>query len=188
MTAQFFDLMVDIEAMGTTPDAALMQIGAVFFDLQTMTMGPQFLMNVHLATAVRDGGVIEPATVLWWLGQSDEARKVRFNGVDIKDVLREFKLWVLGACRLQDVRPWGNSASFDLGIIGSAYRRAGIEPPWRWSNERCFRTVRRIYPQVEYNFEAKGDGAHNALVDAQFQVEHLFKIKRAVAAHQATLV
>lgn len=179
---QFEDLMIDVECMGGPPDGALMQIGAVFFDMQACTLGPRFQQNIHLATSVREGGQMDAGTVLWWLGQSDEARKVRFGGQDIKDVLREFKLWVAGACRFEDVRPWGNSASFDLSIVGGAYKRLGLEAPWYWTNERCFRTVRSRYPSVEYNPDEKGDMAHEALTDAIFQAEHLFKIKRRLKA------
>ena len=42
---------------------------------------------------------------------------------------------------------------------------------------RCFRTVQNQYPQVVYDPSEKGEGAHNALTDAVFQVNHLFKIK-----------
>lgn len=177
MTTQFFDLMIDVECAGLPPTGALLSIGAVFFDIQTQTMGPTFLRTVHLATSVRDGGTIDPSTFLWWLGQSDEARNgVRFGGQDICKVLRDFSDWIAETCRHEDVRPWGNSASFDLTIVGGAYKRAGIKTPWYWTNERDFRTVRNLYPTVEYNPNDKGHGAHNALVDAQFQVQHLFKI------------
>ena len=37
--------------------------------------------------------------------------------------------------------------------------------------------MRNIYPHVEYDPGEKGAGAHNALTDAIFQAEHLFKIK-----------
>ena len=60
---------------------------------------------------------------------------------------------------------------------GGAYNRLGQKTPWYWSNERCFRTVRNLYPTIEYDPSQKGEGAHNALADAVFQVEHLFKIK-----------
>lgn len=179
MTQQFFDLMIDTETMGKAPDGALIQLGAVFFDYHTCTLGPRFLKNIHLATAVRDGGTLDPSTILWWLGQSDEARKVRFGGEDISDVLREFKMWAAGVCRLEDVRPWGNSNSFDLSIVRSAYERKGLEAPWYWTNERDFRTLRNHYPQVEYNPAEKGDAAHDALADAIFQAEHMFKIARS---------
>ena len=172
----FDNLVIDLETMGGAPTGAIMQIGAVFMNYRERKLGPTFLRNVHLATAVRDGGTIDASTVIWWLGQSDEARKVRFNGVDIKEVLREFKLWVAGVCRLEDVRVWGNSNAFDLTILGGAYQRMGIEPPWYWTNERDFRTLRNMHPSVVYDTDEKGKEAHNALADAIFQAKHMFKI------------
>lgn len=177
---QFHDLMTDVECMGNKKDGALISIGAVFFDLHTMTLGPTFLRTINLATAMRAGGTVEASTIMFWLGQSEEARKgVRFGGQDIRVVLTDFGTWIQETCRHEDVRPYGNSASFDLGKIESACERSGVPVPWHWTHERCFRTIRNQHPGVEYNPDDKGDGAHNALADAVFQAEHLFKIKRA---------
>lgn len=176
MMNQFFDLMLDTETMGLPPTGALMQIGARFFDIKTRTLGPSFLRNIHLATAMRDGGTVDAGTIIFWLGQSDEARQVRFGGEEIRVVLADFGKWITEHCRTEDVRPWGNSARFDCGIVESACQRSNIELPWYWSQERCFRTTRNQHPQVEYDPNEKGDAAHNALVDADFQINHLFKI------------
>jgi hypothetical protein len=180
MATEFRDLMCDVECMGKADNAALLSIGAVFFDVSTCTLGPTFLQTIHLGSAVAHGGTMDPSTILWWLGQSDEARKgVRFGGRAIDAVLSDFTDFIKGVCRAADVRPWGNSAAFDLSKIGTAYDRLGVPRPWFWNNERCFRTVRNLNPQVEYDFKSKGDAAHNALADATFQAEHLFKIKRS---------
>ncbi len=176
---QFEDLMIDTETMGLPPNGALVTIGAVFFDLTTEKLGPTFYRKIHLATAVRDGGVMDPSTVLWWLRQPDAARQeLCYGGEDIRLVLQDFSAWIKETCRHEDVRPWGNSNSFDLSIVGGACKRAEIATPWYWTNERDFRTTRNQYPKVEYDPSKKGDGAHNALADAVFQVEHLFEIKR----------
>ncbi|WP_315127331.1 3'-5' exonuclease [Comamonas antarctica] len=175
---QFFDLMIDTETAGLPPCGALLSIGAVFFDLHTCTLGPTFLRTINLVSSVAHGGVMDPGTVLWWLRQGDDARKgVAYGGEPIDLVLSDFATWIAEQCRHEDVRPWGNSSSFDLTIINSAYRNLKMRTPWHFTNERCFRTVRNQYPGVAYEFEEKGDGAHNALVDAQFQAQHLFKIK-----------
>lgn len=174
--SQFFDVQIDLETMGLPPTGAIVSIGAVFFDYTERKLGPKFQRNVHLATSVRHGGTMDAGTVLWWLGQSDEARKVRFNGEDIVDVLNEFSDWISATCRVEDVRPWGNSASFDMTILETAYQRLGLKAPWYFGNVRDFRTVRNWHPRVEYNPADKGDEAHNALADAIFQAEHMFKI------------
>ena len=88
-------------------------------------------------------------------------------------------------CRHEDVRPYGNSASFDLPKIATACQRADLPVPWHYVNERCFRTMRAMYPSVEYNPADKGTGNHNALEDAKFQVEHLWKIANRNKAKNA---
>lgn len=180
MTTKFFDFMCDVESMGKKADAAVVSIGAVFFDLNTCTLGPTFLQTIHLGSAVAAGGTMDPGTVLWWLGQSEEARKgIRFGGRAINVVLEEFHGWIAETCRPADARPWGNSDNFDILKLESAYERLHMPPPWFWTNCRDFRTVRNMNPQVEYDFKSKGDEAHNALADAIFQANHLFAIKRS---------
>lgn len=183
-----YDLMIDLETMGLPPDGALISIGAVFFDIPTQTVGPTFSRTIHLATSVRDGGKINAATVMWWLRQGDDARKsVAYGGADIHVVLKEFSEFIDGVCGKKTVRPWGNSASFDMGILGGAYQRSNLEVPWFWANERDFRTVQNLYSgAVKYDPSEKGDGAHDAAVDARFQVEHLFKIKRLNSLEHAS--
>ena len=175
---KFFDLMVDVECLGKTENAALLSIGAVFFDLHTCTLGPTFQRTIHLATSMRDGGEVDAGTILWWLGQGEKARNsVRFGGQDIRVVLADFGTFIAETCRHEDVRIFGNSASFDMPKIRTAYERIGQPVPWHWLNERCFRTIRFQYPSVVYDPKDKGDDAHEALADAIFQCQHLFKIK-----------
>ena len=117
-----------------------------------------------------------PGEVL--MRQGDAARKaVAYGGEPLDLVLTEFSSWIAQTCRREDVRPWGNGASFDLTIVGSAYKRLGLQTPWHFTNERCFRTIRNQHPTVEYDTDEKGTGAHNVLIDAVFQAKHLFAIK-----------
>ncbi len=177
----FFDCMTDLESMGKQRDAAIVSVGAVFFNYKTGELGPTFLRTINLATAVRDGGKIEPGTVIWWLGQSQAARDaIRFGGQDIRKVLQDFRDWIKESCRHEDVKVWGNSDEFDLAKLEGAYERSNIAVPWNWTNARDFRTIRKWYPKVEYNYNDKGDGAHNALADAIFQAEHMMKIQRSL--------
>ena len=173
----WLDLMIDTETMGLPPDGALMSIGACFFDMKTRAIGPTFSRAINLATAVRDGGTIKPSTVMWWLGQSQQARDaVRFTTEDIRTTLADFSTFIAEHSRHKDVIPWGNSSAFDLTIIGGAYDRIGVPVPWSPFRERCFRTLRNLYPSTEYNTDDKGAGAHNALEDAIFQAKHIFRI------------
>lgn len=172
------DLMIDVECAGIGDRGALMSLGCCFFDLQTCTIGPTFYRSINLATSVRDGGQIDPATFMFWLSQGQEARDaVRFSTCDVRTVMQEFSDFIAEHSRHNDVRPYGNSAKFDLSKIEFACRAAGIKTPWFWTNERCFRTIRNLYPSVVYDPAQKGDAAHHALADAEFQARHLFAIK-----------
>lgn len=174
---EFELLMIDLETMGGPPNGAIIAVGACFFDIKRGKIGPKYIRKIHLATAVREGGVIDPATVLWWMRQGDEARReATIDSYDIDVVLTDFYWWIASHCRIEDVKVYGNGATFDLIILRTAYERLGYEPPWHWSAERCFRTLRKNYPSVEYDPLQKGDQAHNALVDVEFQARHLLRI------------
>lgn len=181
----WFDLSVDLETMGLPPDGAIVSIGACFFDLEKCEIGPTFSRVINLATAVRDGGVIAPSTLMWWLGQSEAARRgIMFNAEDIRVVLTDFAAFIETHSRRQDVRVWANGSDFDNTLLNSAYLRADMKTPWSPFKNRCFRTVRNMYPSVEYNTDDKGEGAHNALTDAIFQAKHLFRIKNRSKANE----
>jgi hypothetical protein len=181
---KYTNLMIDLESMGLPPTGALIGLGGCFFDLKEQTIGPTFYRAVNLATAVREGGTMTPSTVMWWLGQSQEAREaVRFSALDIRTVLTEFADFIAEHSRVQDVRTWGNANTFDLTLLSGAYERMGMKQPWHYVNEMCFRTVRNMYPQVVYDPERKGKDAHNALADAIFQANHLFAIKNRNKTH-----
>lgn len=177
------DLMIDLETMGTAADAAVVSIGAVFFDLQTETIGARFRKNINLITSVKHGGAMDPSTVMFWMKQGDAVRQpIWMGGEPISEVLIDFVNWCGLHCSRDTLRPWGNGASFDLSIISSALKRSSLPEPWHFWNERCFRTVKAMYPGVPYDTAEKGEMAHDPLVDCEFQIRHLLKIKHAVAA------
>ena len=67
-------VMLDLETMGTGPTAAITAIGAVAFSVEA-GITDTFYKKVDLESSVRNGGTMDPGTVIWWLGQSDAARK-----------------------------------------------------------------------------------------------------------------
>lgn len=177
--------MVDVECMGTRSDAALMAIGAGMFNLTDYTVGPTFYRPIHLATSVSLGMKMYPETVIWWLRQSDEARRaVSYNLLPIIHVLGEFAVWLETHGDVKSTRLWANSARFDLGILETAYGLIGADVPWKWTLETCFRTVRNMNAHVEYDPTQRTSTHHNALDDTLFQIEHLFKIRRFNLEHR----
>jgi exodeoxyribonuclease VIII len=176
------DVMLDLETMGNGSNAAIVAVGAIEFDAATNTLGQRFYRVVSLETAVALGGVIDASTVMWWLRQSDEARKDICNdGLPLRQVLAEFSEWL--ASLGEGVKVWGNGAAFDNVIMAQAYRRAGMPVPWQYQNDRCYRTVKAMRPDVK--MERTGTH-HNAIADATSQARHLMDILTANAGIERT--
>lgn len=165
-------IMIDLETMGTRPNAPVLSIGAVAFDGNRVH--GEFYEVLDLSFSVRDGAVIDPETVIWWMTQSDEARlAVTRRGIEPRVALTRFTEW-MDQKDFDGV--WGNGASFDNVILSETYRRLGMTPPWKFWQDRCYRTVRTLHPSVP--LERSGTH-HNALDDARSQAVHLIEMHRA---------
>ena len=163
-----YDVMVDIETLGTDSDAAIVSIGAVLFN--TKGIKQTFYRKVCAKSSVEAGGTITGDTVIWWLKQPEEARKEIYSGVtSIEEALADLDVFLKGCDTV-----WACGNAFDNAILRNAYKRLGKENHslsfWK---DRDFRTVRELFPQITH--ERKGVH-HNALNDAVHQAEHLIKI------------
>jgi hypothetical protein len=173
------NIMLDLETMGTSNDAAIIAIGACAFD-QNDGIGERYYCKISLDSSVKSGGVMDADTVMWWLSQSDAAREeLQRNRINHADALYGFAHWVYDHFDPQTVNVWGNGASFDNVILRSAYRRAALAPPWNHYRDRCYRTIKSQWPNIKIN---RRDGTHhNALDDAISQSWHMIAIKKAEA-------
>jgi exodeoxyribonuclease VIII len=109
---------------------------------------------------------------MWWMSQSDAAR-AQFNSKDrleLASALIEFSGWM---DEVSGVYVWGNGASFDNVILGNAYKAVEISAPWKFWNDRCYRTMTGLYPQVKMN---RVGTYHSAIDDAKSQALHLMDI------------
>lgn len=166
------NVMLDLETMGTSTDAAIIAIGACEFDIKTQEVGEKFYHVVDLQSSVDAGLTLDASTVIWWMKQSDQARKeFQCEGINLSRALVEFTHWIGEGAK--DVKIWGNGAAFDNAILSTAYRKCKLIQPWSFWNDRCYRTQKADYPDVK--MQRKGDH-HNALDDAISQAEHLIAI------------
>ena len=157
--------MLDLETLGNKPGSVIVAIGAVKFGhgeiLET------FYERVDAESCVQLGLRMDVSTVLWWMNQSDAARKeITQPGGQLSEVLLRFSSWV----KDPDAEVWGNGASFDNVLLSDAYDRAQLPRPWTYRNDRCYRTVKSLHPEVPM---ARGGTHHNALDDATAQALHL---------------
>ena len=164
-------VMLDLETMGNGANSAIIAIGAVAFD--DMGINSRFYEQVSLASCVSIGLECDASTIMWWMRQSDEARS-SFRDNDkadhIRGVLARFAKWFVD---VGGVEVWGNGAAFDNAILSNAYRKSGAVQPWKFWNDKCYRTIKGLHPDV--SLERVGTH-HNALDDAESQAKHLCKI------------
>lgn len=171
------NMMLDLETLGTSSNAAIVSIGAVYFDPTTNTLGNEFYADIDLKSAVAFGGQIDADTVIWWLGQSEDARKALYlphqttTAVNILTTLESFAEFCV-----PKVHIWGNGVDFDNVVLGNAYKRAEMEMPFSYGKNRCFRTMKAMLPSVNVNREGTH---HHALDDAKHQARYLMAAMRA---------
>lgn len=167
------NIMVDLETLGNNSQSVILSIGAVEFD--ETGLGSTFYVAVDPQSCVDAGLKMDVSTIMWWMQQSDEARAA-FNRskTNLKQALLDFSVYVHN-CAGTDAEVWGNGATFDNVILDNAYRAMGYAKPWQFWNDRCYRTLKNLYPQVPY---VKPNVAHNALEDAIAQARHASQILR----------
>ncbi|EFG4902843.1 3'-5' exoribonuclease [Escherichia coli] len=179
-------LSVDLETMGTNPDAPINSIGGTFFDPATGEMGPKFSKAIDLETS---GGIIDRKTIKWWAKRSREAQSAIFTDEISLDVaLRLFIEFIeknSGGCFVQ---VWGNGANFDNVILRRSYERQGIPCPWLYYNDRDVRTIVELGNAIGFDVRMAipFEGVpHNALDDARHQAKQVSAIWQKLIPSQA---
>ncbi|HCB8648524.1 TPA: 3'-5' exoribonuclease, partial [Escherichia coli] len=179
-------LMIDIETMGKNPNAAIISIGAIFFDPQTGDMGPEFSKTIDLDTA---GGVIDRDVIKWWLKQSREAQSaILTDEIPLDDALLQLREFIAENSGEFFVQVWGNGANFDNVILRRSYERQGIPCPWHYHNDRDVRTIVELGKAIDFDartaipFEGE---RHNALDDARYQAKYVSAIWQKLIPSQA---
>jgi exodeoxyribonuclease VIII len=159
--------MGDIESLGKSNNAVILAIGAVEFD--KTGLGRTFYMIIDPQSCVDAGLKMDVSTVMWWMQQSEEGRAAfKKPGVSLEAVLSEFTDWFPSGSTL-----WGNGATFDNAILSNAYRAVGFEQPWNFRNDRCYRTLKSLYPHIKMDHSGTH---HNALDDAKSQALHAVRL------------
>lgn len=173
------DIMIDLETLATSTDAAILTIGAVKFDpfgreLKEPEMD-SFYVKVDLDSCDEIGLVTNDDTIAWWANQSKEAKDEAFSEegrIHIRDAMDQLYKFCWGAKRV-----WSNGAAFDVPICETAFKRLNKAIPWSFWQVRDVRTafdlgINPIRPPVT---------AHHALEDAWNQavgIQNVYNVLR----------
>lgn len=173
------EVMIDLETLSTKANACILSIGAArFFPRDTQVMD-HFEVFVDPESCTSAGLVIDASTVMWWMhGDRDEARKelMACPRLPLRTALGMFADWLKG-----DRPVWGNGATFDNVILRNAYEACDIPAPWKYLNDRCYRTMKSQYPDVK--MVRKGTH-HSAAADAVSQAVHLQAIFKSISGDE----
>lgn len=175
-----FDVMIDLETLGTRPNAAIVQVGALAFEARPRgRVWNDKGFNEYVA--VQDGaGTVDNGTIAWWLQQPNAAKLglALMAANPEAHVLNQLLSWpgkVVEGATWEDVDTvWAQPSNFDLPILAAAFARYGMEPPWAHWKTRCARTLFALTggkPPVD----AKGLTVHDALDDCLIQVMQVQK-------------
>jgi len=181
------DVMVDIETLGLSSQAAFVEISLVQFNRFTGESGLFLKVPIRLDSLLKAGLKINGGTVAWWLRQPDTTRlplsRTLENGLELEDALHLVAVFLneIG----KDAVLWGNGARFDLGILANAFEVSGVPLPWKFFKELDVRTVVEvgylfgINPKKTLTFEGE---PHDSLHDCFHQIKYVSFILRQLKA------
>lgn len=166
-------MMIDIEAMGKSPDGVVLSVGLAMFDDQRVLKSRLWELCIK-EQVEKYGRTLDAETALWWAQQPaelaasfsyDEGWLLRQLGTELQHEFAE--------ARQSRTPVWALPPSYDLSMLRSLLRVGNQRVPWGFRDERCARTVRNMVPEA---FPKDGNpNKHNAEADAVFQAESLLR-------------
>lgn len=160
-------VMIDIETLGKRRNAAIIEIAAVQFE----ETGILCEFDFQIEWESNDQRTVDFSTLKWWqeIGFPKEAEKPTNLSVALWDLSK----WIDEMRNIYShFEIWANSPSFDLEILRDAFEQHGYRTPWKYWEERDYRTLRNWYDMPRVEYAAK----HTALSDAKFQAEMVAKL------------
>ena len=175
---EYQHLMLDIESLSSKDNAVITSIAAVAFDMITGETGPEFKIDIQIQDSINKGLEVNGDTIVWWLEQSNEARKGLTEGqkkaVRLDHALFEFTSFVQ-SLKPSELRVWGNSCTFDNVLLRQAYNKINKPIPWKYVMDRDVRTIVEFAPEVKANTVFVGT-KHDPINDCKHQIKYLVKI------------
>lgn len=178
--AKWEHLMIDIETLGNKPGAVITEISAVPFnwDNKNNTAEDSFYAKVSIESCVNFGLKIQVDTLQWWTQQDITVFRAMMDqkdAISLGHALYDFRKY-LETLYPSQLKVWGNSNRFDLGLLAAAYEATGQEIPWYFRNERDVRTIADLYPEIKANHKFVGT-AHNPKYDCINQIDYVVETK-----------
>jgi DNA polymerase III epsilon subunit-like protein len=183
------DIMIDLETLATSPNAAVLTIGVVKFDPFNSDIDnptcEKLYIKVDLDSCDELKLEVNDDTIAWWGQQSKEAQDEAFSPegrVHIREAFNQLYKFCWGAKRV-----WSHGASFDTVICENIFRKLNKACPWKFWEVRCTRTLFDIGIDPQRPPVLK----HHALEDAWNQtigVQNVFQRLRSSTQFNGNLI
>ncbi|TGO68774.1 hypothetical protein BOTNAR_0020g00480 [Botryotinia narcissicola] len=192
-------IMLDLEiaAHPLKHNPAIIQIGAIHFDIETGEVLKTFSVDINLESCIESGLITDSDTLQWleknipdtlfttWLSSCHKSNQVsiktnypaaRFDRTDLQ------------------VMVWAYGSTQDCRWMESAYKAADLRKPWMYYNDLCVRTYceaafsitgRNIRREVDKTFVGK---KHDAIDDCKHQILYLNKCRDALRGLQGSAI
>ena len=169
------DVMLDLETLGTRPEAVILTFGAVKFDpwADDIDIEKGMYLRIDVDEQSTLGREIQQETVDWW-GRQDPAVFEEAMGEDgrvkANEFLDQLNRFLVGVDNI-----WAQGPAFDIVILENLYRQLGRPTPWQFWQIRDSRTLFAVHGDPREKGRAQ---AHNALADCYYQaiaVQQIYK-------------
>lgn len=193
-------LLIDIETLGTDPNAVVLSIACVPFVLEVHTYFGElvpagFYVKLDVQEQIKTHHrSIEDGVMKWWKKQPKDVfdAMVRPSSEDmsIKEGLTLLNKFVSGikSYHFNKSYVWSRGNNFDFPILKSLYQAAGIGLPyndWRVRDVRTAIDIMAGTDNGQYNLRFGGDGfiAHNPLHDAAMDAARLNELFYVISSN-----
>jgi DNA polymerase III epsilon subunit-like protein len=183
------DIMIDLETLATSPNAAVLTIGAVRFDPfgneVEMPSCQKFYVKVDIDSCDELQLDVNDDTIAWWGQQSKEAQEEAFSPegrIHVREAFNQLYKFCWGAKRV-----WSHGAAFDTVICENIFRKLGKAVPWSFWEVRDTRTLFDLGIDPQRPPVLK----HHALEDAWNQtvgVQNVFQRLRSSTQFNGNLI
>jgi len=150
-------ILIDIEALGTRPGSAIIELGAVAFYPESGTIGETFETMIEPQAPF----TADMETLEWHRKKGTWPRPFAEGSHSIGSALAQFETWIRGCGEVETFWAWG--ATYDFPLLERAFDFVGNSPPWNYWEQRCARTVW----QLAFGDRRHGPRPHRAVEDAK---------------------
>ncbi|UOF80170.1 3' exoribonuclease [Caudoviricetes sp.] len=173
------DISIDLETLSLSNTARILSIGACEFNRYTGEIGKTFYCSLREPPEeIMKDLHVSKSTTDWWAKQSDQVKgALKLCVEDYYKGLSLFCLFMRSYTPSQTCI-WANDPQFDCAILKHSLSLYHIMEPWKFYNERSYRTIKEVgYTLfgIDYASIEEAKVKHHALEDAVYQAKVISK-------------